>query len=253
MASAGDGDITLDLDGETGIEPGAVADAIDAVEKLISSLSEDGLSPPLILTEMALGSAHLTIRSLSPEPVDILRDGLRQLQVSAVVPEGWRRRTLRALVDLGSVSTKRGVEGVRLTIDSLVERIDGVIQANAEKALAGEFRSLGSVRGVLYRYTNDVAKRRRSAGLRDAHTGDAVELLFDPKTADRMKAHLEMHVDVWGEVERDSDGRAIRVTVEQIAPGESVGPASAEDGRGLLGPHWTGGVDPVDWVRGQRD
>jgi len=28
---------------------------------------------------------------------------------------------------------------------------------------------------------------------------------------------------------------------------------SASDGRGILGPDWTGGVDPAEWVRLQRD
>jgi len=251
-AGARDGDITVDLDGERGIDPRAVADAIVAVEKLVASLSDDD-SPRLELAELSTGSAHVSVRSPSSESVVILRDGLRQLHGSAALPDGWGRGALAAVVDLGKVSSKRGVEGVRVSIDSMVERIDGVIQANAEKALAAEYRSLGSVRGVLYRYTNDVAKSRRSAGLRDVHTHETVELLFDRNTADRMKAYLEMQVEVWGEVERDTGGRAIKVTVEGIVPVDPIEPASAEDGRGLLGPDWTDGADPVDWVRGQRD
>ena len=157
----------------------AVADAIIAVENLVKSLSTVG-SVSLRLADMSVGSAHV-VMSVNTESafevVEYLQGGLRQLEVMAETPARWHRDALRAVVALGEAANRRGVEAVKLGVDTVIERIDGAIRANAETALETQPRSLGGV-GVLYRYTNDIARKRRSAGLRDQRTGETVDLLF---------------------------------------------------------------------------
>lgn len=146
-----------------------------------------------------------------------------------------------------------GVESISLQIGDAVSAIDGAIRDNAEQALKPVSISLGSVRGTIYRYSNDTSRNRRSAGLRRSDTGDAIEIRFAPDDASRLRMHLETEVQVWGEIARDATGQISHLTVEGIEPVEiPSGDAQADDGRGLLGKDWTGGMDTVDWVRLMR-
>ncbi|ACY22628.1 hypothetical protein Gbro_3433 [Gordonia bronchialis DSM 43247] len=245
---AGEGDITVDLEGEA-LDPRAVADAIEQIESLVASIN-DGDDARLILTNLRGGSAHISMVA-ADSPLDTLADGIEELRGGPVSPRGWTRDTLLATVGLAKVSARRGVESISLRIGDAVSAIDGVIQSNAEAALAPSSRGLGSVRGHLYRYTND--RGRRSAGLRRADTGEAIDLRFAAEDADQVRKHLEQQVEAWGEIARDATGHIAYVTVEGIEPVAGPHePAPTSEGRGLLGSDWLGGADPAEWVRMMR-
>jgi hypothetical protein len=247
---AGDSDITVDLEGEE-LDPRAIADAITQVENLVQSLSTEESAAILVLTGLSGGSAHISM-AVTGASVDTLHDGLEALRASPGLPRGWRRESLQAVANLGNVSGLRGVEGISLRVGQAISTIDTVIQQNAANALEPSSRSLGAVRGTLYRYTNDVARSRRSAGLRNVHTDDTIELRFSTDIAPRIRERLESEVEVWGEIARDMTGKIVHLTVEGIELVPPTERTRASDGRGLLGRDWTGGVDSVDWVRSQR-
>lgn len=246
---AGDSDITVDLEGEA-LDPRAVADAITQVENLVQSLTPGG-SATLTLTDLRGASAHISM-AVTGASVDSVHHGIEALRVASVLPPGWRRESLQAVANLGDVVGMRGVDSITLRLGQAVSAIDRAIQQNAQSALEPSARSLGSVRGTLYRYTNDVSRSRRTAGLRNVHSGDTIELRFSADAAPSIRENLENDVEVWGEIARDATGRIIHLTVEGIEPVQPSDPARASDGRGLLGSDWTGGVDPVEWVRSQR-
>lgn len=246
---AGDSDITVDLEGEA-LDPRAVADAITQVENLVQSLAVGGTAR-LVLTDLHGGSAHISM-AVTGTSVDSLRDGLEELRQSAAVPTGWRRDSLQAVANLGGVAGLRGVDSISLRLGDAVSAIDSALRDNAQAALEPSSRSLGAVRGTLYRYTNDAPRSRRTAGLRNVHTGDTIDLRFSAEIAPLIREHLESEVEVWGEVARDATDKIVHVTVEGIEPVAPVEATRASDGRGLLGRGWTDGLDPVDWVRSQR-
>ena len=247
---AGEGDIAVDLEGK-GLDPRAVSDAIEQIESLVTSISGDE-SVQLTLTDLHGGSAHITM-AIAGVSLSGLRDGIEELRHDPLLPGGWGRESLQAVVGLAKVSSRRGVESISVRIGDAVSVIDGVIQANAEKALAPSSQSFGSVRGKLYRYTNDTIRNRRSAGLRRTDTGEAVELRFAPDDAPVLRQYLEREVEIWGEVARDTAGQVAYLVVEGIESADGSGElTSAAEGRGLLGTDWLGGMDSAEWVRTMR-
>ncbi len=247
---AGDGDITVDLEGQ-GLDPRAVSDAIQQVESLVASIS-GGEDVRLTLTDLHGGSAHISM-AVAGSPIDTLHGGIEELRTGPSLPSGWSRDSLQAVLGLSKVSARRGVEAINVRIGDTVSAIDSVIQENAERALAPSSKALGSVRGVLYRYANDTARGRRSAGLRRTDTGEAIDLRFDAEDASRVREHLEKQVELWGEIARDATGQIAYITIEGIeAVGGADSPARASEGRGLLGSDWLGGADPAEWVRTLR-
>jgi hypothetical protein len=246
---ADDSDITVDLEGEA-LDPRAVADAIIYVESLVQSLAP-GAAARLVLTDLSSGSAHISM-SVSGASLEALSDGIDELRHALVLPRGWGRDSIQAVANLGGVTSMRGVDSISLRIGESIAAIDDALRNNAQQALEPSAQSLGGVRGVLYRYTNDIAKTRRTAGLRNVHTGDSIELRFSAELAPSIKQNLELEVEVWGVVARDATNKIVHIRVEGIEPVEPVQPTRVSDGRGLLGEGWTGGVDPVEWVRSQR-
>ena len=247
--------ILIDLEGARDLDPRALADAIIAIEHIVRSFDHDMRHErsELGLQELWFGSAHVAISAPSDD-VDMLQKGLDELLQHPVIPQGWSRKGVEALVELGKVSNKRGVELVALSTHGLVARIDDVIQANAEQALAPASTALGSVRGILYRYTNDGATSRRSAALRDYRTEEVVGVTFPADLAGQFKQSLDAEVEVWGEVARDQDGRLIRIRADGIEIlNHAVRERGADSVMGLFGPEWTDGIDPAEWVRTQRD
>lgn len=246
---AGDGDITVDLEGED-LDPRAVADAITQVENLVQSLAVGGAAR-LVLTDLRGGSAHISM-AVTGTSIGALHDGLEELRRSPVLPSGWRRDSLQAVASLGGVAGLRGVDSISLRLGNAISLIDTAIHENAQSALEPSSRSLGAVRGTLYRYTNDAPRSRRTAGLRNVHTGDVIDLRFSAELAPKVRELLESEVEVWGEIARDATDKIVHLNVEGIEPVVQAEPTRAVDGRGLLGPDWTGGIDPVEWVRTQR-
>lgn len=242
--------ITVDLEG-TALDPGALAAAIEQVEGLITSLA-GAEEVRLTLTDLRGGSAHISM-SVSGASLDDVRNGIEELRLAPVLPTRWNRPSLVAVVNLAKVKSRRGVDSISLRIGDAIAAIDAAVQENAERALAPSSVSLGSMRGRLYRYTNDPSSKRRSAGLRRADTDDIIELRFAPDDAAKVREYLERDVEVWGDIARDATGGIAHLVVEGIEPVGTLGaPATAAEGRGLLGNDWTGGVEPAEWVRLMR-
>jgi len=245
---AGNDGITVDLEGED-IDPRAVADAIVEIEKLVKSL---GIRADLTLTNLSGGSAHVSI-SAGAASLDTLSGGLGLLGEEAELPGGWQRDSVQAVLGLGRITKLRGVSSVSVRINEHVARIDSVMQANAESVLEPKSRTLGAISGVIYRYTNDISRNNRSAGLRHLYTGEAVTLHFSNEIAPLIRQHLETEVEVWGEIARDGTDKIMHLVVDGVEPIPVSEPTRASNGRGLLGDDWTNGIDPVEWVRMQRD
>ena len=223
----------------------AVADAIIAVENLVKSLSTVG-SVSLRLADMSVGSAHVVISGNNEsaiEVVEYLQGGLRQLEVMAETPARWHRDALRAVVALGEAANRRGVEAVKLGVDTVIERIDALSARTPRQHLKRNLdRSAGLVSCIATRMTlrENVAQRAYATSARAKPW-----TCFSVLTASQIKAHLEEQVAVWGDVERDADGRLIRVNVEGIERISTDGPTSARKARGILGSDWTNGTDPL--------
>lgn len=47
--------------------------------------------------------------------------------------------------------------------------------------------------------------------------------------------------------------RAVNQADRELIPDEQMEPVSLDDVQGILGTGWTDGMDPVDWIRSQRD
>lgn len=244
-----DNEVTIDLGGQ-GLDPRAVSEAITHVEALIENLVDSAAI--LTLTDLRGGSAHVGL-AVDGKSVNLLHERIEELRTDATADNGMNRAGLKALIGLSRVSRRRGVDTIALRIGQAISKIDEGLRENAELALSATSVSLGGARGTIYRYINDPAKHRRRAGLRRSDSAQSVELRFPPERSQDVRANLEKEVEVWGEIARDAVGEMLYIAVEGIEPLGVATTARAADGRGLLGGRWTDGLDPVDWVRMQRD
>ncbi len=244
-------EVLVKLQGKHGeIDPLAVADAITALDKIMRNIDGEG-EPELTLSHLKIGSAQYGFKS-DTRRVERLSAGIQLLGQAPLLPDGWNSASMAGLVELEKVTQRRGVRAIQVDIDGAVCAIDEIIADNASLGLEDVSVSLGSVRGQLFRYANDVS--RRSAGLRDRNTGKAVDLRFPERLAQEVKANLDQQVTAWGEVYRSQDGTIAKIKLEGIeaVPG-SQEQLTLDEVAGILGRDWTGGLDPVDWVRHQRD
>lgn len=245
-----DDELTIELGGpHEGMDPRAVADAINAVDKILRNLRGGGPAAPA-LSDLSTGSARITIRGGS-ERVELLRSGLGALAESAAVPPGWSPESVVGLLNLHQAANRHGVESIGIAIDDSLDMIDEALVRHAKESIAPSPPSLGSVRGVLYRYHNG---GKRSAGLRDSRTERSVEVGFPEHLTGDIRSALDHEVEIWGEVTRDRDDRIRSVEavgLEVIA--ESRERVTLDDVAGILGPDWTEGMDPVEWVRRGRE
>lgn len=251
-----DQQIMVSLEGADGaIDPLALADAIQALDKIVRSLVGES-EAVLVLSDLRIGSAHLGVRT-DTRRAKLLTEGLGAIRRGSVLPNGWNLDTLDGLVELQHVQSRRGVEDILIEIGNSIERIDRELVGLVESTLllqtsgAGSV-SLGSVRGTLYRYTNDSS--RRTGALRDYRTGRAIEIRFPAHMAQTLKSLLDHEVEAWGELHRDKYDRITRLKLEgmEAIPGPHPH-ATLDEVAGILGRDWTAGMDPADWVRHQRD
>ncbi|MGI8308406.1 hypothetical protein [Saccharopolyspora hattusasensis] len=243
-------EIQINLHGaHEAIDPRAVAEAIMAVDKILRGIASD--SPASFsVSGLSVGSAHISVRG-DHYRVATVNEGLTTLSASATIPAGWGIESVTGLVELEHVRLRRGVEGVGLRINEAITAIDGVLAEHARQSIAPPPPSLGSVRGKLYRYNNDA---KRSAGLRDYRTGHVVDVHFPAHLTAEVRSALDHEVEVWGEVRRDVEDRVRSISIAGIEVFEESRVAvTLDDVAGILGPGWTGGLDPVEWVRRQRD
>lgn len=243
--------VEITLNGRHGsIDPLAVADALSALDKMLRSFK--GIDAPLLrLSDLKIGSAVMGVRA-DEYRVTTLNDGVEELRAgTGVVPQGWGTDSLRALLDLEKVGGKAGVKGVRMQIGNAVADIDRALAVNARALLDRSVKSLGAVRGRLYRYTN--VPNRRTAGLREVNEQVAVDLVFPNRLATEIKALLDHEVEVWGVMHRDVEGVLSKVEVEGLEAAPVANEQLAlDDVAGILGRDWTGGLGSVEWVRQQR-
>ncbi|OZF39934.1 hypothetical protein CH296_01110 [Rhodococcus sp. 14-2496-1d] len=245
-------DVQITLNGQHGlIDPMAVADALSALDKIIRSF-EGVEAPNLRLSDLHVSSAVMGVRA-DEGRVTTLHEGVEELRAgTGAIPPGWRSDSLRALIELEKVGAKAGVESVRMKIGDAVADIDRVLADNARALLEHSTKSLGAVRGVLYRYTNDSS--RRSAGLREVNDQRAIALTFPARLAGDIKRLLDQEVEVWGVMHRDLEGELNKVDVEGLEAIPVVNAQIAlDDVAGILGRDWTNGLGSVEWVRQQRE
>jgi hypothetical protein len=246
-----DDEIQVKLEGTHGtIDPRAVAEAIVALDKILRHIASDE-PPRLELTGLSVGSAKISIRS-DQQRVETVLGGVDSLAASPVIPKGWSAESITGLVELEHVSARRGVDEVLLRTRQVVATIDDELARHAEACIALSPPSLGAVRGTLYRYNNN--GDRRVAGMRDYRTGHAVEVLFPGHLVADVRSALDHEVEAWGEVRRDMNDRIRSITITGIETIQSSRAAvTLDDVAGIFGADWTDGLDPVEWVRHQRD
>lgn len=245
-----DDEIMIELAGPHGeIDPRAVADAITALDKILRNLASDE-PPKLSLSMLATGSATAGVRC-DPRLIETLRLGMTRLSSGPYIPDGWSVDSVNGLIDLQNVEHRRGVNAVRLKIGEQVSDIDETLAAHAAKSIEPGPPSLGSVRGLLYRYNNDLKKR--SAGLRDYRTGQVVNIVFPIHLAALVRGGIDHEVEAWGEVRRNGHDVVSEISIRGIEVVDSSRAAVALDEvAGIFGPDWTDGIDTVEWVRRQR-
>lgn len=244
-------ELLVEIEGKHGeIDPRAVADAINAVDKILRNL--DIKTPArLTVSQLRVGSAKFGVRT-DPDRITAMQTGLAELRSSSLIPRGWSAESVAGLVDLRHVNSRRGVQGVQVRAREVIALIDETIAAHAQESIAPSPPSLGAVRGTLYRYNNN--KSRRSAGIEDHLTGRIVEVSFPVDLVSAVRAALDHEVEVWGEVRRDGNDRVVSIAITGIETvEESLASVTLDDVAGILSPGWTGDLDSVEWVRRQRD
>lgn len=246
-----DDEIQVKLEGPHGaIDPRAVADAILALDKILRNVGV-GQQPVLAITDLAVGSAQASIRS-NEDHVATVRTGIESLTQGAGIPTGWRPESVTGLVELEHVSARRGVREVILKTSRTVAKIDAELARNAEASIAPSQPALGSVRGRLYRYNNNEGKR--SAGIRDYRDGHTIDVTFGPSLTSAVRSALDLEVEAWGEIRRDILDQVKSITITGLEVIESSrARVMLDDVAGIFGTEWPEGLDPVQWVRQQRD
>lgn len=245
--------ITLKLSGvHDQMDARAVSRSLDSLIKLVQSVAKPGDSEPVLLSDLRIGSAVLAVQA-PPEDAEIITRGLGELREGGVMPSGWNDTSLRAITGIYEASRRAGVDGASLDSSGLITRIDAALAKNVADASGVETISLGSVRGKLYRYSS---KNTYEASLSDAITGAAVKLKLSAKLAPTAKELIDQNVVAWGALTRHPvDRYPTHLSVKGIKalePKPSL-PRPVHEGRGILGPDWTGGLGAVEWVRAMRN
>lgn len=245
-------EIRLDIQGPAeAIDPRALSEGIGRLVNLLEHLElpQHEEAPAWSVSGLRIGSLQADLRG-SEQAVSIALGGLAQLADEPGVPDGWTFDAIRELLKLGQVRRQRGVEQVKLSLDSAITTIDEVVLSNARESLKPWPMSLGSVQGKLFRY-ND---RDREAGIEDEVTGHRIPVIVPEENVEEVTQLLRRDVCVWGEIHHTPTGRIDRVVLEGIEPLPERGQhAPVSELAGILGEDWTGGVSAVEAVRRQRD
>lgn len=111
------------------------------------------------------------------------------------------------------------------------------------------YYSLGEIRGTIIDIDNNACQ----ATIKNYQTGNNIKILFDLQHLDGINRLLKHKAWVSGKIKRSrTTGAPQEIKLEKIKP-VNINSVDIEDVAGILGRQWCGGLDPVDWVRQQRD
>lgn len=245
--------LEIKLHGQIGdMDTRALSDAISAVTRMLQSVSGEESDQLITLQDLRVSSV-IAVVNATTQQVETIGRGLESLQHEASIPHGWDQSTLTAVKELHKANRRAGVESVHLGLNDKVLEIDQGLAKHASEAEGTGPKSLGSVSGLLYRYSS---RNGVEAGLIDDATQKPVNLVLSEDTKDDVIALLDKSVTAWGILMRHLwDDQIVQVKVSGIEAARSADQIRrpAHEGRGILGEYWLDGQDPVTWVRGLRD
>ncbi|WP_144312079.1 hypothetical protein [Actinopolyspora erythraea] len=246
----GTSEVCLDINGPHGqMDPRALTEGLDHLLTLLEKLQPADDKPEWNITGLQLGSYKVEVQG-RPDVASIAAHGLDELAQHPGIPTGWTLDAVRQVTKLGKVREKRGVDDVRIALGKTLALINETLLHNAEKSLERWPDSIGSIQGRLFRY-NDSS---RKAGVTDEVTLQTVEIKVPDELRRTVASAVTYDVCVGGLMHHTSEGHVSQMTLEEIdvlpAPGP---PARIDELVNILGSDWTGGMDPVEAVRRQRD
>ncbi|SFE54395.1 hypothetical protein SAMN04487819_11655 [Actinopolyspora alba] len=244
------GEVYLDINGPHGqMDPRALTEGLNHLLKLLEKLQPADDKPEWNITGLQLGSYKVELRG-RPDVATTVSRGLDELAERPGIPTGWSPDAVRQVTKLGKVREKRGVDDVRIALGKTLALIDEALLHNAEKSLERWPDSIGSIQGRLFRYNDSTW----IAGVTDEVTLQTVEIKVPDELRRTVASAVTYDVCAWGMMHHNADGQVDRITLEKIDVLPDPGPpARIDELVNILGSDWTGGMDPVEVVRRQRD
>lgn len=223
--------IGVNIGGDRGtIAATVVRDSLDDLIGLLSdaSVASGAGRQKWTIDQLEIGSAIMAISAPDESPVaHLLRKGLASLSGQAAIPDGWSRRMVERVRDLGQRVGRGGATEVWIIgVAPEATSLSGQIAANAETALGAATVSVGSVRGIVDRW-NEHNGREVKMTLSD---GSSATVTYRAPLADRVvREALKNTIDAWGEISRDVSGRVVTVKLEdfEVVPQRQPTPIAA--------------------------
>ena len=191
----------------------------------------------------------------APEPLDILVFGLKSLKQAPEMPEYYSDRTISQVIKVGrKTSDFEGVSVVAVngTRGDSVE-LDGGLIANARESIRGSQQGFGAVVGRL-----DILNSRRKGqkiggSILDERNKRSVRISAGHEMQESLTHHFNSRVMVAGNTKMNDRGQILSLEVQTIESYERYA-SLAIDPSVLYGvaPDFTGGLDPVEFIRALR-
>ncbi|MFI7583439.1 hypothetical protein ACH9DO_06545 [Kocuria sp. M1N1S27] len=247
------------------IDARALADGAAALVRLLEKSSQAlkprgsrAPTPHWVVERLATGSLDIALApeastaEMGAEVVRAVTAGIAVLDTEPRLPEGWNRGMLLDVQKLGKIAEHSGVEGVSLKGPKLGQiALEHAVLRNVDIILNRNLTAIGAVTGQVISW--HVARGEDRLEVRDEATGENVDIrITDPTVAD-VGQIIRKRIRVRGYVRRNLDGTKIDVEATGIDVLPKRSQVSIKDIRGILGPDWADGDDPVTWQRRQRD
>lgn len=201
------------------------------------------------------GSRPRASETLS-EPVRFFMSGLERLETSAALPEYYSENTVRRILDLGA---KKGnaVQTAIASVNGQVGKevvLNESLLDNAQRAISGNYRTIGSVVGKLdILDSRHGDKNRFRSNLLDESSNRGVVAVIAKDREGELRQLWNKRVLLFGEITKNDTGQPIRIDVSEVVeiPPEGGGGREFVDLVGVA-PDWTEGLDSVEYLRRQR-
>lgn len=248
-------EITVEVEGDANrIDARTLLDVARSMLDLLESVGErPNYGSVWVPTGLVVGSLCLDLVCSEPDAADVVdtvMNGISSLDHSVVLPDGFRDRDLRSLVDMARTAHKGGGNGVKVVAGDTKREITDRVAQNAEAARSIKVQSWGSVSGVLDRLI--LRNNRNEVGLIDDVTKRAVTVRFPERLRDRVVGSMAKRVVGVGRLTRDLSGEKLTLELYELELDEKQPPEPISQLVGVLGDDWTGGLDAVEFVRGNR-
>jgi len=200
-----------------------------------------------VVSSIESGSVHLTIKGQPSDSVaenaiaevlSTVKAGIRILEERPERPPFFSDKALTSAKHLARLISKdeqdeHGISTIGIGLNSSKTNITHRLAENVDELIGANYRSLGSLEGVLRAI--DLSKKPLFR-IYDLLTNKSVICYFEPCLINKIKDALNKRVSVYGLIRSREDGKKISIKVEdmEIFPNETDLP-SIEDIIGILG------------------